>query len=362
MTNKESRPFRFWSFGLVALVTAVTGPALFHGCKRPVQDATSQTLAGLSDCTVDDKWSEGFDSMVTNQSVRAVLVSKNHKDIAWNFGARMHEKYNRCVTVPSCPEAPRLPVLKLVGNFLFMEEMPGVPWCYPNALVRDSRNRDDVRAGFWDTGSFSLPPEVRQIHTQAGIPVAKVSYDDDSGIKNAARHSLISCIISAREGYEAAKVVMDNHEAYGQQCDGIEDKWTDYYNNEMGMRFGERIRVGGLPLSITQAFARSNPTGDGPVERCQWFVETALRGDQDGMIAAAIGSSTPSAAALMTHRPSIETRIQAEGFFPEIGRDSTTRFIPPPMKHDLPHTNSGGLKFLFAAPIPLRPDCVAKAQ
>jgi hypothetical protein len=62
----------------------------------------------------------------------------------------------------------------------------------------------------------------------------------DKGVKNAARHSSLACVLASFCGLTPAKGVMDTHEEMSL-IDGDEDSRCDQWNNDHGLRAGRQL-------------------------------------------------------------------------------------------------------------------------
>jgi hypothetical protein len=271
-----------------------------------------------------------------------------------------------------------------------LREVQEPKYCYPNAVFEDREGK--LTFSPWQTGltKFSIVEQTRL--RDLGSPIAKDFVAVDPGISNSARHSLLFCYIAGINGYEKTKFFADNHETY-HKGSGLEDTWADYWNNEIGMRFGTRLHrmlssdtadygkefwqryrgKAGASVSVYHAM-RSDVSHVDIIDFSTFDFKKGISGNRDAIMAACERylegvildqvvewdeeTKALQNVRLMNHLPSIPSRLKKQGFTPLIGADSSLSFLRPPGKYELPKAYMAGIDWLNAAPIAPDQQCI----
>jgi hypothetical protein len=175
---------------------------------------------------------------------------------------------------------------------------------------------------------------------------------------------------------------------------------ADYWNNEIAMRFGTRlyrlraaavrdVRYRHALRDAVRAFQKSHAawgSGQAPLDiidlsdfvlpgdpyedelasgsvlsACKRYIEGALRGEVREPTG---GGTTPqiTPTQLMTHRPSLTTRLRDQTFAPRIGSgpDTTVTFLVPPGRYELPRPDQAALPWRHVAPQSIDTACIQR--
>lgn len=335
--------------------------------------------------------------------VSAALISTQSID----FGTEMRDLYQSCYQPPRCPEQD-LPVPTLAPfdahakrRRTDLREMTERKACYPNAVFEKKDDRTIVN-GTWITGLSKVDVKGQEAARLAGTPVTHEAFAPDSGVDNAARHSVLYCYMAGMRGYDKVKAFADTHEEHDRDF-GLEDTWADYWNNEIGMRFGARLhrlttefkksgkeqssyrgklKSGMVPFHGTSRAQESLPADiidltsfrllDGwsgfrmfapdstmIMNACKRYLEGVLLGAFSEQHE---GRMQP--VRLMTHIPSLSSRLRKKDFFPLLGQAPgvTTRFLASPGRYALPTATWSGFNWINAEPGVGDARCLATAR
>jgi hypothetical protein len=380
----------------IGLVITISGLSLC-GCKTSTQ--SSSAVKQEYNEKIPDKLYEALDAGLASGSIILLRDAQLVHEAAKSFGNEMGSLYNECHHPPQCPREISWSAFEAQG----MEEDLNSKHCYPNARMIQ-KSSGSGKYGFFRTGV--IKGFDQRIVDE--LPVGKILWSDDSGVRNAARHSFVYCYVAALNGYTKARALSDNHE-YHSLIDGLEDTWADYWNNEIAIRFGTRFyrlwdmligsyadgKITREQLTIYKAkvtdairIYQANPQTatdkqfvdiidstliskavDGRRETqdvtkvaelsCKRYIEGVLRGEvkekrQDGLVSVGF----------MTHRPSISTRLNPASFSPALGvsPQATLRFLPPPPKYSFPLVDREGLEFVNTSPRLPAASCIQKVK
>jgi|GEM_PF-1814876 len=361
------------------------------GCKAHSSRALADDEGGLAH-NLDKRIAESLHFTMSTMNVRAVLDAAQIAGDAIQFGNEMAKLYDECHEAPKCPEqslgSDTQPMQVFAQTRSPHVERSADKTCYPNAVLKNVKTEAIARRGFWMTGETGVPLAEQEQARARGQAVAKNLFNNDSGVANAARHSYLFCFLSAKYGYETAKVFADNHEDFFPE-DGLEDTWADYWNNEQGLRYGSIVhRISFAATDADVSFMRSSvlpyqqtqknfppkaipdivdirlfpQEGSGKFMATDWVLSAMCKRYLEGVIRGEVlrpdSTGQSSAVLMMTHRPSIQTRLDQKTFAPLLGPGSETSQLVPMGRFDLPTVQRGGLPWLHAAPIPPKRDCV----